>query len=270
MKIKSSILICAIACALASCSVQKSMVVLTTNDTHSQILPGDDGTGGYARRLGIIDTVRANHKCVVLVDDGDFSQGTIFFNFFKGDVEVLGMNTMKYDAVTLGNHEFDNGVDSLAKHLAKAKFPIVCANYDVKGTALEGLIKSYVIVKRGGLKIGIFGLGISPANLIADYNFKGITWHNPEETANAVSEQLKKKERCDVVICISHLGVAENAKFSDWTVAAHSRYIDLICSGHSHLVINKQVPNADGKPVQIIQAGKTGAQLGRVDILFGK
>lgn len=270
MKIKSSILICAIVCLLASCSAQKSLVVLTTNDTHSQILPGDDGTGGYARRLGIIDTVRANNKCVVLVDDGDFSQGTIFFNFFKGDVEVLGMNTMQYDAVTFGNHEFDNGVDSLAKHLKKVKFPIVCANYDVKGTALEGLVKPYVILKRGGLKIGIFGLGISPANLIADYNFKGITWHNPEETANAVSEQLKKKERCDVVICISHLGVAESAPFSDWTLAAHSRYIDLICGGHSHQVVNKQVPNADGKPVQIIQAGKTGAQLGRVDMQFGK
>ncbi|WP_084252350.1 bifunctional metallophosphatase/5'-nucleotidase [Paludibacter jiangxiensis] len=270
MKKSSILIVCVMAFILASCSVQKSLVVLTTNDTHSQILPGDDGTGGYARRLGIIDTVRANHKCVVLVDDGDFSQGTIFFNFFKGDVEVLGMNTMKYDAVTLGNHEFDNGLDSLAKHLSKAKFPIVCANYDVKGTALEGLVKPYVIIKRDGLKIGIFGLGISPVNLIADYNFKGITWLNPEETASAVAEKLKKQEKCDVVICISHLGVAENAKFSDWTIAKNSHYIDLICSGHSHLVINKQVPNADGKPVQIIQAGKTGAQIGRVDMVFRK
>jgi 5'-nucleotidase len=204
------------------------------------------------------------------VDDGDFSQGTILFNFFKGDVEVAGMSAMNYDAVVFGNHEFDNGVDSLAKHLAKARFPMVCANYDVTATALKPFVKPYVILKRGGLKIGIFGLGISPVNLIADYNFKGIIWHNPEETANAIAEQLKKRDKCDVVICISHLGTAENAKFSDWTVARNSHYIDVICGGHSHEIVNKQVLNADGRSVQIIQSGKTGANIGRIDLTIRK
>ena len=254
---------------LASCSTQR-LVVLSTNDTHSQIMPAVDSTGGYARRLGIIDTIRAHNPNVILVDDGDFSQGTVFFNFFKGDVEVAGMSAMKYDAVTFGNHEFDNGVDSLAKHLAKATFPIVCANYQVTGTALEPYVKPYIILKKGKLKVGIFGLGVNPVNLIADYNFKGITFLNPEETANAIAEKLKKQEKCDVVICISHSGTARNAKFSDWTIAKKSRYIDLICGGHSHEMINEKVPNADGKPVQIIQTGKTGANLGRVDMVFKK
>jgi 5'-nucleotidase len=268
MKKNNYLLLIALLVLIASCCGTRSLVVLTTNDTHSQILPGDDGNSGYARRLGIIDTIRAKHKNVLLVDDGDFSQGTIFFNFFKGDAEVTGMNAMRYDAVTLGNHEFDNGVDTLAKHLSKAVFPVVCANYDVGGTSLEPLVKPYVIVRKGGLKIGIFGLGVSPVNLIADYNFKGITWLEPEKTADAVAAKLKKQEHCDVVICISHLGTVRNAIHSDWTVARQSHYIDLICSGHSHEMINAKAVNADGKEVQIIQAGKTGANIGRVDLLL--
>lgn len=270
MKIKNSIIVCMMLALVTSCSVERRVVILTTNDTHSQILPGEDGKSGYARRLGIIDTVRAHNKCVLLVDDGDFSQGTVFFNFFKGDVEIGGMSRMKYDAVTLGNHEFDNGVDTLAKHLLKATFPLVSANYDVRGTALEGIVKPYIILRRNGLKIGLFGLGVSPANLITDANFKGIRWFNPVETANRIAEQLKKKDKCDVVICISHLGDGEYQKISDWTVAANSHYIDLICGGHSHQMINKQVPNADGKMVQVIQSGKTGANLGRVDLVVRK
>jgi 5'-nucleotidase len=255
---------------ITSCCSQKQLVVLCTNDTHSQVLPTADNTAGYARRAGIIDTVRAHNLNVVLVDDGDFSQGTVFFNFFKGDVEMGGMKAMHYDAVTFGNHEFDNGVDTLAAHLAKNHFSIVCANYDVTGTPLAPYVKPYIIIKRGGLKIGIFGLGVNPANLIMAANFKGIKFLNPDETADRVSTLLKKREKCDVVICISHSGTAQNALFSDWTVAKHSHYIDLICSGHSHEIINTKIPNADGKPVQIIQSGKTGAKLGRVDMIFKK
>lgn len=269
MKIRISFIV-GVMMLVCACSVQHRVVILSTNDTHSQILPGDDGKSGYARRLDIIDTVRANNKCVVLVDDGDFSQGTIFFNFFKGDVEIAGMSAMRYDAVTFGNHEFDNGVDSLAKHLAKASFPLVCANYDVKGTALEPLVKPYVVIHRDGIKIGIFGLGVSPENIIASYNFKGITWLDPVKTANAVAEKLKKELKCDLVICISHLGADEKARFSDWVVAKNSHYIDVICGGHTHQMVNKQVPNADGKTVQIIQAGKIGANIGRVDLVVKK
>lgn len=270
MKTRNSFIAGVIIFLLCSCAVERKLVILSTNDTHSQILPGDDGRGGYARRLGIIDTVRANNKGVILVDDGDFSQGTIFFNFFKGDVEIAGMSAMRYDAVTFGNHEFDNGVDSLAKHLKKARFSLVCANYDVKGTPLEELVKPYVVLNRNGLKIGILGLGVSPENIIADYNFKGITWLDPVKTANSVAEKLKKDLKCDVVVCISHLGDDEKARFSDWVVAKNSRYIDVICGGHTHQMINKQVLNADGKHVQVIQAGKTGANIGRVDLVVKK
>jgi 5'-nucleotidase len=252
---------------LTACSATiQPLVVLTTNDTHSQIVPDDNGQSGYARRLGIIDTIRAHNKNVILVDDGDFSQGTILFNFFRGDVEVAGMSAMRYDAVTLGNHEFDNGVDSLAKHLAKATFPVVCANYDVRGTALEPFVKPYVIVNRGSLKIGIFGLGISPVNLIDEDHFKGITWLEPEKTANEIARKLKKEEHCDVVICISHLGVAPKAPHTDWTVAKVSKDIDLICGGHSHQMMDSTVVNAVGESIKVVQSGSTGAFLGRVDL----
>lgn len=252
----------------ASCASQKELVVLCTNDTHSQILPTDENRGGYARIAGIIDTIRAHHPNVLLLDDGDFSQGTVFFNLFKGDVEIAGMSLDRYDAVTLGNHEFDNGVDSLAKHLKKAAFPIINANYDVSHTALASIVKPYVIIKKAGLKIGLFGLGVSPDHLITDVNFKGIRYQNPIDRANAISEMLKKKEHCNVVICVSHLGTDRNARFSDWTVAKNSRYIDLITGGHSHQVINTKVLNAVGDSVQIIQDGHAGAYLGRVILTF--
>jgi len=255
---------------VASCSTQKELVVLCTNDTHSQILPNDENRGGYARLAGIIDTIRAHHRNVILLDDGDFSQGTVFFNLFKGDVEIAGMSLDRYDAVTLGNHEFDNGVDSLAKHLKKATFPIVNADYDVSKTALAYIVKPYLIVRKGGLKIGIFGLGVSPDHLITDANFKGIRYLNPIDRANEISEMLKKKEKCNAVICVSHLGTDHNAVFSDWTVAKNSRYIDLITSGHSHQVINTKVLNAVGDSVQIIQDGKGGVYLGRVNLLFNR
>lgn len=253
---------------LASCASQKELIVLCTNDTHSQILPNEMNRGGYARLAGIIDTVRAHHKNVILLDAGDFSQGTVFFNLFKGDVEISGMSLDRYDAGTLGNHEFDNGVDSLAKHLKKATFPIINADYDVSKTPLASIVKPYVIIKKDGLKIGIFGMGVDPRHLITTSNFTGIQFLNPIERANEISKYLKLKKKCNTVICVSHLGTDPNAEFSDWTVAKHSRYINLIAGGHSHQVINTKVLNASGDSVQIIQDGKSGIYIGRVDMIF--
>ncbi len=268
MKTSKILLLLAVLLLIASCSTQKELIVLCTNDTHSQILPNDENRGGYARIAGIVDTIRAHHHNVILVDDGDFSQGTVFFNLFKGNVEIAGMSLDRYDAVTLGNHEFDNGVDSLAKHLKQASFPIVNADYDVSKTALASIVKPYVIIKKDGLKIGVFGLGVSPDHLITDANFKGINYLNPIKRANEISEMLKKKEKCNVVICVSHLGTDRNAEFSDWSVAKNSRYINLITGGHSHQIINTKVLNAVGDSVQIIQDGKSGVFLGRMNLLF--
>ena len=268
MKTSKALLLFAVLMLIGSCSTQKELVVLCTNDTHSQILPNDGNRGGYARIAGIIDSIRAHHRNVILLDDGDFSQGTIFFNLFKGDVEIAGMSLNHYDAVTLGNHEFDNGVDSLAKHLRKAAFPIINANYDVSKTALASIVKPYIIIKKNGLKIGIFGLGVSPNHLITDANFKGIRFINPIDRANEISKILKKKEKCNMVICVSHLGTDRNAEFSDWTVAKNSHYINLITGGHSHQIINAKVLNVAGDSVQIIQDSKSGVLLGRVNILF--
>lgn len=268
MKLNKLIMAFAAVLVMSACASQKELVILCTNDTHSQIMPNEENLGGYARIAGIIDTIRAHHRNVILLDDGDFSQGTPFFNLFKGDVEIAGMNLNHYDAVTLGNHEFDNGVDSLAFHLRKATFPIVNANYDVSNTALAPIVKPYIILKKDGLKIGIFGLGVSPDHLITDSNFKGIRYLNPIQRADDVSKWLKTKEKCNVVICVSHLGTDPNAEFSDWTVARHSKYIDVITGGHSHQVINKKVLNAVGDSVQIIQDGKSGVLLGRINLYF--
>ncbi|MGC9150335.1 MAG: bifunctional metallophosphatase/5'-nucleotidase [Microbacter sp.] len=268
MKFNKLIILFAAILVMTACASQKEVVILCTNDTHSQILPNEENLGGYARIAGIIDTVRAHHRHVILLDDGDFSQGTPFFNLFKGDVEIAGMNLNHYDAVTLGNHEFDNGVDQLAEHLKKAKFSIVNANYDVSNTALKNMVKPYIILKKAGLKIGIFGLGVSPDHLITDANFKGIRFENPVQRANEISKYLKTKVRCDAVICVSHLGTDPNAPFSDWSVARQSTYIDVITGGHSHQVINKKVLNAVGDSVQIIQDGKSGVYIGRINLIF--
>ena len=261
MKTNNYLIIGLIAFLLLSCHTAEHIVILCTNDTHSQILPDQNNKGGYARRLGIIDTVRAQNKHVIMVDDGDFSQGTLFFNIFKGEVEIAGMNAMQYDAVAVGNHEFDNGVATFAGQMAKATFPLTCANYDVSNSVLAPYVKPYLIVKEGCVKVGIFGLGISPANLIEDTEFVPVRYLNPDSAAIAVAAFLKEKKKCDVVICISHLGSRMDA-----IIIGDSRYVDLVCGGHTHEMINRTIPNRDGKPVHLIQSGKGAANLGRVDL----
>ena len=228
--------------------------------------------GGYSRRLGLINQIREKEKNVILLDAGDFSQGTPYFNFFNGRVEIEGMNRMKYDAGTLGNHEFDNGMDTLAMILKNAKFPEVNSNYKLENTPLKGMIKLYIVLIKNGLRIGILGLGVNPKSLIFEKNYKGLEYIDPVLKANQISTLLKKKEKCDVIICLSHLG-ADTTKMdtNDYLIARKTRYIDVIIGGHSHsLITNTTEKNAEGKPVVIAQMGKSGLFLGRVDIELEK
>jgi len=251
------------------------ITILHTNDTHSQIdpLPANDkyaGKGGVARRATLVRKIRHENPNTLLIDAGDVCQGTPYFNFFKGEVEYKAMSMIGYDAGTLGNHEFDNGVGSLAAALKFANFDIVCANYDVKGTALERIVKPYVVKTVGGIRVGLFGLGISPVSLIDPANFKGVTYLDPITTARDVVKTLREKENCPLVVCMSHLGYSEHPRqgsIIDTNVAAQVDGIDFIASGHTHLFMDKPVMQQQpcGKETVIFQVGKSGIYVGRVD-----
>ncbi len=250
------------------------LVILHTNDTHSQVEPTEKSNlktadmGGYARRMGIISQIRQEEKNVLLVDAGDFSQGTPYFNFFNGRVEIDALNRMKYDAGTLGNHEFDNGIDTLAVVLKNLQFPEISSNYKFENTALRGMIKPYIILIKSGLRIGIMALNVNPKSLIFEKNYKGLEYENPLKKANEISSLLKKKERCDIIICLSHLG-ADTTKMevNDFEIAHNTRYIDVIIGGHSHsMITNVTEKNLAGKPIVIAQMGKSGLYLGRIDM----
>lgn len=254
------------------------LVILHTNDTHSQVEPTEKSSlktsdmGGYARRMGVINQIREQEKNVILVDAGDYSQGTPYFNFFNGRVEIDAMNRMKYDAGTLGNHEFDNGIDTLAVVLRNAQFPMISSNYKLDKTALSTLVKPYIIINRAGLRIGIMALDVNPESLIFEKNYKGLLYEDPIAKANEISAFLKKKEKCDVVICLSHLGAdSTKAEVNDFEIAHKTRYIDVIIGGHSHsMITNTTEKNAVGKPIVIAQMAKSGLYLGRVDLELEK
>lgn len=245
------------------------ITILSTADTHSQVEPTpvdankDANMGGYARRLGMIKQEREADPNLLLFDSGDFSQGTPYFNFYQGRVEVDALNQMGYDAVTLGNHEFDNGIDSLAKVLSAARFAVVVANYDVRGTALEGIVKPYVVIRRSGLRIGVFGLGVSPDDLISKANFVGITYLDPLATINQTAQLLREKEACDIVICLSHLGSDVPGKKGheaeyDLNLIPQTHGVDVFLSGHSHHINDLRVADADGHEVVLRQTNKAG------------
>jgi 5'-nucleotidase len=255
------------------------ITILHTNDTHSQIdpLPSTDGAypgkGGVARRATLVKRVRKANPNTLLVDAGDVCQGTAYFNYYKGEVEYKAMSAIGYDAGTLGNHEFDNGVESLAAALKFANFDLVSCNYDVKSTALEGLIKPYTVKTVGGLRVGLFGMGISPVALITPANFKGITYLDPVASARDVVKTLREKENCALVVGMSHLGYYEHPRqgqVGDSQVAAEVDGIDFIASGHSHLFMEKPVAvkQPSGGETLVFQVGRSGIYVGRVDFKF--
>ncbi|MGI8919976.1 MAG: bifunctional metallophosphatase/5'-nucleotidase [Pyrinomonadaceae bacterium] len=249
---------------------------LHTNDTHSQIdpLPPNDplysGKGGVARRATLVKRIRRQNPNTLLIDAGDVFQGTPYFNFYRGEVEYKAMSATGYDAGTLGNHEFDNGVEALAAALKFANFDLLSANYDVRGTPLESKVKRYVIRTVGGVRVGLFGLGISPTGLITPANFKGVTYQDPVEAAREVVSTLREKERCTLVVGMSHLGYylqPKEREVGDSQVAEQVDGIDFIASGHNHSFMETpvSVKQPSGKETLIFQVGKSGIFVGRVD-----
>lgn len=273
IKYKWLLPLCLFAFLPISVSAQKQLLILHTNDTHSTVLPLNPnlsdpvkaGNGGYLRRINMLKDERKKDPELLLIDSGDFSQGSGYYTMFKGDVEVGLMNQMGYDAATIGNHEFDFGLDNMARLFKMAKFPIVCTNYDFTGTVCEGLVKPYVILKRKGVKIGLFGLSPKMKGLVSDKNCVGVKYLDPAKVALETAAMLKKEKKCDVVICISHLGW-EIGGDDDSYMIKNSRDIDLVLGGHSHTYLEnlEYVNNLDGKPVPVDQNGKHGIFIGRV------
>ncbi|HTN67981.1 MAG TPA: metallophosphatase [Dysgonamonadaceae bacterium] len=251
----------------------QNLVILHTNDTHSRIepLPETDrfapNLGGIERRAAYLDKMRNENKNVLLFDAGDFLQGTPYFNMFKGEVEVKAMNMLKYDAVTLGNHEFDYGMEVLEDVVKKATFPIVSSNYDFSETAINDYIKPYHIIYKEGVKIGIIGANIDPVGLIASENYDGVIFHTPTETLNKTAEMLRNELNCDMVICLSHLGYRNELE-----LAENSRNIDIIIGGHSHTFMTKPSfrKNLDGEEVLVFQTAGRGMYVGRIDVELQK
>jgi 5'-nucleotidase len=253
------------------------ITILHTNDTHSQIdpLPANDtqypGKGGVARRATLVKRVRRENPNTLLIDAGDVFQGTPYFNFYRGEVEYKAMSLIGYDVVTLGNHDFDNGVDGLAAAMKFANFDFVSCNYDLSATPLRNRVKPYVVRKMGGLRVGLFGMGISPANLITPENFKGVKYNDPIAKARETVGILRGKERCSLVVGMSHLGYYANPRsgeIGDTQVAAQVDGIDFIASGHTHTFM--QVPvivkQPQGGNTLVFQVGRSGIYVGRVDM----
>lgn len=253
------------------------LTILHTNDVHSRIdpFPANDpkypNMGGVARRAALIKKIRATEKNVLLLDAGDIFQGTPYFNLYGGELEFKLMSEMGYDASTLGNHDFDNGIDGLVKQMPNMNFPFLNSNYSFKDTLLENKIQEYKIFRKGDLKIGVFGIGIELRGLVDPKLSGNILCNDPLVNANRISTLLKNEEKCDLVICLSHLGYKYNdKKVSDSVLAKESSHIDLIIGGHTHTFLDEptQVVNKEGKEVLIAQVGWAGIKLGRIDYYF--
>ena len=253
------------------------LTILHTNDVHSRIEPfpmdgsRNEGLGGAARRATLIQKIRSEVEHSLLLDAGDIFQGTPYFNFFLGELEFKLMSAMKYDAATIGNHDFDAGIDGLAKQLPLANFPLLNANYDFSDTVLNGQIKPYKIFQKGDLKIGVFGVGIELEGLVAEEMYKNTQYLDPLKKANQYAQILKQEEKCDLVICLSHLGYRyKGDTISDVVLAAQSRNIDVIIGGHTHTFLKsaKSFRNLDQQEVIVNQVGWAGMMLGRLDFYF--
>lgn len=254
-------------------NAQKKIVILGTNDTHSRIepIPENDksygGMGGVVAREAFIEGVRNQNKNVLLFDAGDFVQGTPYFNLFHGRVEAQAMNLMKYDAGTLGNHEFDYGLDTLKMIVKNLNFPILNCNYDFSNTVLKDDIKPYVILKRFGLKIGVLGVGVDPEGLVQKNKYEGMEFKPAISSVNFYAKILKDSKKCDLVVCLSHLGYNDDIK-----LAEQSKNVDIIIGGHSHTYMEKpdMRTNLDGKEVLIFQTGKSGAYVNKIEVELDK
>ena len=256
---------------------QKQIVILHTNDTHSTIEPVSKyskvkeaaGKAGCVRRATMVKQLREQNPDILLFDSGDFSQGSTFYTMYKGDVEVGLMNIMGYDAATIGNHEFDFGLDNLARLARQAKFPIVCSNCDFTGTPCQDVIKKYCVVVRDGVRIGVFGLTPKIEGLVMKENIAGVKYIDPIQATKEMVSVLRDKERCDIVVCLSHLGWKLAPEYIDDQVLISSTTgIDIVLGGHSHTYMKEMewVDNAEVKSIPVDQNGKHGAFVGKITL----
>ena len=257
------------------------LTILHTNDQHSRIEPFEasytrnPNQGGFARRAALIEKIRKENSNILLLDSGDTFQGTPYFNFFGGELEFKLMSMMGYDASTMGNHDFDNGLEGFKKVQANAKFPFICSNYDFKNTILDGQTIPYKIFNKNGIKVGIFGVGIELAGLVGKKQYGETVYENPIEVAQHYSVFLRNEKKCDLVICLSHIGYdyRDNPnKISDKILAAKTDGIDLILGGHTHTFLPEPqtFTNRKGKNVLVNQVGWAGLLLGKLDFYFDK
>jgi 5'-nucleotidase len=250
----------------------KKITILHTNDTHSHIEPlsggRNDGRGGVARRAAVVKRVRAENPNTILLDCGDIFQGTPYFNFYGGELEIKLMSMMGYDAATIGNHDFDNGVEGLYKQLPHAQFDFVISNYDLKNTILDGHTLPYKIIVKDGIRIGLMGVGIELKGLVDPKMYKETVYNDPVTVAQDLAKTLRYEQHCDIIICMSHLGYSyRDDKISDLKLARLTSGIDLIIGGHTHTFLDKPivVKNAAGNDVMVNQVGCYGINLGRID-----
>lgn len=255
------------------------ITILHTNDVHSHIDPFPanhpkyPGLGGIAQRAAIIDDIRNKEKNVLLLDAGDIFQGTPYFNLFGGEVEMKLMSKLGYDAGTIGNHDFDNGVEGLANQMVHANFPLLMTNYDFSDTPMKGKTQPYKIFEKDDVRIGVFGIGIELQGLVDKKMYGNTVYLDPLEKAALTAHKLKNEEKCDLVICLSHLGYKyPDDKVSDEILAKKSLNIDLIIGGHTHTFIDKPYvyKNRDGKDVRVAQVGWAGIKLGRIDFFVDR
>jgi len=257
----------------------KKITILHTNDVHSHIdpfpadHPRNPNKGGVARRASLIETIRKEDPNVLLLDAGDIFQGTPYFNYYGGELEFKLMSMMQYDASTIGNHDFDNGVEGLYAQTPHAKFDFLSANYDFKNTMMDGLVKPYKIFNKNGIKVGVFGIGIELDGLVDKKMYKETVYSDPVEASQEMIRILKKEQKCDLIICLSHLGYSyknEPNKICDLQLAALTQDIDLIIGGHTHTFLDKPTvtKNLIGEEVLVNQVGCYGINLGRIDFYF--
>lgn len=255
------------------------LTVMHTNDMHCHLdpFPADHaeypGKGGLVRIASMVNQCRKENPNLLLLDAGDMFQGTPYFNYFKGDLIVKVMSKMGYDAGTIGNHEFDNGMGDILSAINNAGFPLISSNYDFSDTILNGHVKTQLILEKGGVKVGIYGLGIELNGLVGTLNYGKTQYLDPLENALKMESFLKNDHKCDLVICLSHLGLSyEQNKISDVTLAPQTKFTDLIVGGHTHSFLEKPLvlKNADGNPVLVNQAGWAALETGKIEFLFDR
>lgn len=274
----TTLFIASVVLLLAPAAAQDSisLTIVHTNDTHSCIRPLSPlnpdtafaDKGGYVRRATLLNQLRSEAPGLLLFDSGDFSQGSAFYNLYKGETEVKLMNQMGYDAAAIGNHEFDYGLENMARVFSMANFPIVCANYHFEGTPLDTIVKPYVVLRRGQIKIGVFGLGTQLEGMVAKSNYGSVTYEDPAAAANRTANILKNQLGCDLIVCLSHLGWQEEGTTDDNEVIPLLHNVDIILGGHSHSYFTEPetAPDADGHTVYINQMGKYGRFVGVLEL----